>query len=69
MNFDINLTKKIVKINCINYDLFLDSLTITANTLQTKEHYSDLEKVLYLIERMNQSGGINKSQKRNGNTL
>lgn len=61
--------KKVTNLKCINYDLFLDSLTITANIFKTNEDYTEIEKILYLVERMNQSSGINKSQKRKGNTL
>ena len=64
-----HLAKKILKSRFINNDLFIDSLLITANSIKINEDYSQLEKVLFLFERMNQSGGIKNSQKRTGMTL
>jgi hypothetical protein len=57
------------KTNNITFHLFLESLAITAMMFRFDEQFKELDKLLYLVERMNQSKGINKSQMRSGKTL
>lgn len=47
----------------------MDSLALTASFFKFDSEFSDLDKILYLVERMNQSKGVLKSQKRSGVTL
>ncbi len=61
--------KNILPENVINFDIFLQSLPITAGFLNFDEQIRDDYKILYLIERMNKSQGLIKLQKKNGTTL
>ena len=53
----------------INYNIFLESLCISAMCLKFSDHLENLEKLFYFIERMNESPGIQKALSRKGNTL
>jgi hypothetical protein len=37
--------------------------------LRIHEEFSDIEKIIYIIEKMSLSEGVNKSQKRSGHLL
>ena len=53
----------------INYNIFLESLCISAMYLKFSDHLENIDKLLYFIERMNESPGIQKALYRKGNTL
>lgn len=53
----------------INYNLFMNSLAMTAMFFKFNNQIKDMEKLVYLIERMNQSKGMHKIQKKTGKTL
>ena len=65
----INLNDKL-KSNkpCISFQDFVYSLALTALLYDFDESYSDIDKLLYLVERMNQSSGIQKCQMKSGKT-
>lgn len=53
----------------INFELFLDSLALAALHSKAHEENSEIEKIIHLADKMCQSQGVNKSQKRSGQTL
>jgi hypothetical protein len=55
--------------NCLNYELFADSLTLAALHTRVHEESSEVEKLIFLIEKMSLSKGVEKSQFRSGETL
>ncbi len=57
------------KTDGINFLLFLDSLAMISSSFKFHEQFQDHEKILYLVERMNQSKGLNKIQSKTGTTL
>ena len=63
------IKKKISKNEKINFYMFLESLALVALNMKYNESLGIVDKLLYLIEKMNQSKGINKSQLRTGHTL
>ncbi len=67
-NFDIN-NKQIKRIETIDLSLFIDSLAISAMHLKFNIILKDLDKFLYLMERMNQSKGLKKLHHKRGKTL
>lgn len=52
----------------ITFSDFLYSLAITAMLFDFDDNFSDIDKLLYLVERMNQSLGIKKCQLQSGRT-
>jgi hypothetical protein len=68
-NCNSRLDTYLKKKDVINFDLFLDSLAIVSTFIKYVEHLEDHEKILYLMEKMNRSGGINISNKKTGCTF
>jgi hypothetical protein len=75
---DPNLQNRraINKNELINYDLFLESLAITANIMKNSSDYKSsekviniLSKVLYLLERISHSEASKKCLMKSGKTL
>ena len=66
---NIKIKTEIKKNEALNFDLFLDSLALAALYSKVHEESSELEKIIYLADRMCQSHGVNKSQSRSGQTL
>lgn len=60
-------SKKIIE--SINFALFMDSLAITAMYFRFDKEFKDLDKLLYLVERMNQSQGFNRLKFKKGKSL
>ena len=56
---DLNLENK----NFLTYSEFIYSLSLTALLFDYDENFSSIDKLLYLVERMNQSNGVKKCQK------
>lgn len=52
----------------MTYSDFIYSLGITALLFDFDDEFSDIDKMLYLVERMNQSAGIKKCQMKTGRT-
>ncbi len=61
--------KKFNNNNLINFPLFLQSLAMTAMFFKFDNKFRDLDKILYLLERMNQSKGLKNIQLKSGKTL
>ena len=61
---DLNLENK----NFLTYTEFIYSLCLTALLFDYDEIFSPIDKLLYLVERMNQSNGVKKWQKEIGRT-
>ena len=61
---DLNLENK----NNITYTEFIYSLSITALLFDFDDNFNNIDKLLYLVERMNQSKGVKKWQKKSGKT-
>jgi hypothetical protein len=53
----------------INFELFLDSLALASMHNKTHEECTEIEKIIFLAEKMSQSKGVDKSQLRSGHTL
>ena len=64
-----NLNVKQVNHDYINFNLFLQSLVIAAMYFKFNENFKDIDKCIYLVERMNQSKGLQKSQLKSCKTL
>lgn len=71
LNSDINHlnTNKQNQKVCINFPLFLESLAVTAMHFKFDDKFRDIDKLLYLLERMNQSKGFNNSIMKSGRPL
>lgn len=71
LNSDINHlnTNKQSQKVCINFTLFLESLAVTAMHFKFDDQFRDIDKLLYLLERMNQSKGFNNSIMKSGRPL
>jgi hypothetical protein len=71
LNSDINHlnTNKQSQKVCINFPLFLESLAVTAMHFKFDDQFRDIDKLLYLLERMNQSKGFNNSIMKSGRPL
>lgn len=54
------------KVNFLN---FLEGLGLAAFNMKYDDNFTDADKILFLIEKMNRSKGINKSQLKSGQTL
>ena len=70
-----SLKKHLESQEIINFDLFLDSLAISSSLIKYTDYLEDHEKVfilinkiLYLLEKMNKSEGVVKSKKFSGST-
>lgn len=69
-NQELNKIKtKITKNEKVNFYMFLEALGLIAVNIKYNDNFDTTDKILYLIEKMNQSKGINKSQLRTGQTL
>jgi len=54
----------------INYDLFLDSLALTANQMKNSDNtYKAADKILYLLEKVSHSEGAKKCLLKSGKTF
>jgi len=53
----------------INYDLFLDSLALTANLMKNSAEYKTSDKMLYLLEKISHSEGAKKCLLKSGKTF
>lgn len=63
--FKRNLTKN----EYINFPLFLESLAFSAMFFEFEVNFTNVDKLLYIVERMNHSQGVKKSQSKSGKTL
>ena len=61
--------KEIIKNLKINFDFFMDSILLASVHLKGLEEQNDIEKILFIVEKMAFSKGISKSQLRSGQTL
>jgi hypothetical protein len=66
---DMEHGKKLIKIEAINFNLFMDSLAMTAMNFKFSDQFKDVDKLLYLVERMNQSKGLNKLKSKKAKNL
>jgi len=57
-----------MKNDYINFPLFLQSLAFSAMFFSFEDTFSNVDKLLYMIERMNHSTGVDKSQIKSGKT-
>jgi len=64
-----NHPKKFNNKICINFNFFLQSLAMTAMFFKFDNRFRDLDKILYLVERINQSKGLKILQLKSGKTL
>jgi hypothetical protein len=55
--------------SCLNYELFADSLSLASLHTRVHEESSEVEKLIFLAEKMSMSKGVEKSQLRSGETL
>jgi hypothetical protein len=55
--------------NIINFNLFLQSLVLASMSLKLGDNFKEIDKCIYLLERINQSKGIQKCQMRNSTNL
>jgi hypothetical protein len=71
LNSDINhlSTNKPKRKVCINFPLFMESLAVTAMHFKFDQQFRDIDKLLYLLERMNQSKGFNNAIMKSGRPL
>lgn len=72
MKFTMDNTNHPKKFNnkvCINFNFFLQSLAMTAMFFKFDNRFRDLDKILYLVERINQSKGLKILQLKSGKTL
>jgi hypothetical protein len=67
-NFKI-ISKKSESDIVINFSYFLESISNIAGFMLLDEDINDEEKILYLLERMNKSKGLDKLQKKFGTTV
>lgn len=63
-----NLNTGKANYNFINFNLFLQSLAISAMFFKFNENFRDIDKCIYLVERINQSKGLQKCQMKNSKT-
>ena len=56
--------RNLLKNEYINYPLFLESIAFSAMFFRFEESFNNIDKLLYMIERMNHSKGIDKAQDR-----
>jgi hypothetical protein len=57
-----------VKYDFINFRQFVDSLAITAILFNNNDDWTDMDKILYLVIKINQSNGFNYVKLKAGNT-
>lgn len=63
------LGKEIKDNNKINFNSFMDTLLLTSIHIKKEEDLSPIERILYLIQRMSRSKGVNKSHLKSGKFL
>lgn len=63
------IKKKLAKNHNINYQLFLDAILLTALHSKIHEGCSDVEKIVFIMDKMSSSKGIGASQLRSGKPL
>lgn len=68
-SLDPNYKYEIINKLKINFDFFMDAILLSSIHLKGFEESSEIEKIIYIIERMSVSPGIAKSQMRTGLTL
>ena len=49
-------------------NIFLESIAFSAMFFRFEESFNNIDKLLYMIERMNHSKGIDKAQNKSGKT-
>lgn len=52
----------------ITFPLFLESLIFSSMFFDYDETFNSVDKILYLVERMNHSQGVKKSMTKSGKT-
>jgi hypothetical protein len=60
---------KIAKNEKINFYCFLEALGVVSYNIKYNDNFNQVDRVLYLIEKMNRSKGINKSLMKTGQNL
>ena len=68
-NLDYAYKNEIVKKIKINFDYFMDAILLSSIHVKGMDEATEVEKIIYIVEKMSYSDGIVKSQKRSGNTL
>lgn len=64
--FDFKLIIEIKDNLKINFNSFMDTLLLSSIHIRTNEDITEIEKILYLIQRMANSKGVNKSYLKSG---
>ena len=72
-NFTNEFEKKIIneiKNNKkLNFNSFMDALLLTSDFIKGNQEQNNIEKIIYLVERMSNSQGVTKSQLKSGKLL
>ena len=72
-NFTNEFEKKIIneiKNNKkLNFNSFMDALLLTSDFIKGNQEQNNIEKLIYLVERMSNSQGVTKSQLKSGKLL
>lgn len=68
-NLEAIYKNEVVKKIKINFDYFMDAILLTIIHVKGMDENTEIEKIIYIVEKMSNSEGIEKSQKRSGHTL
>ncbi len=64
--YDFKEIKEIKEKLKINFNSFMDTILLSSIHIRLNEEISHIEKILYLIKRMGNSKGVNKSHSKTG---
>ena len=53
----------------LNFNSFMDALLLTSDFIKGNQEQNNIEKLIYLVERMSNSQGVTKSQLKSGKLL
>jgi hypothetical protein len=68
-NLENTYRNEVLKKVKINFDYFMDAILLSSIHIKGMDELNDIEKIISIVEKMSNSNGIVKSQKRSGNTL
>ena len=68
-NLENEFKNEIINKIKINFDYFMDAILLSSIHVKGMDESTEVEKIIYIIEKMSYSEGIVKSQKRLGHTL
>jgi hypothetical protein len=68
-NLENTYRNELIKKLKINFDYFMDAILLSSIHIKGMDDCNDIEKIISIVEKMSNSNGIEKSQKRSGNTL